>query len=132
MPCTIACYELTAASYNDDVAADPRVDALRAKMTVSENPQFTLEYFDPEKRAIGNAIQVFYKDGGQSERVHIDYPIGHRRRRSEGMPELEAKFRSALAGFYCGRQAEAIEQAFSDADVLDYMQVNRYMGLFSK
>ncbi|MCF6226555.1 MAG: bifunctional 2-methylcitrate dehydratase/aconitate hydratase [Xanthomonadales bacterium] len=123
--------ELTAASYNDDIANDPRVDALREKMVVSENPQFTVEYFDPEKRAIGNAIQVFYKDGTKSERIHIDYPIGHRRRREEGMPVLEAKFRSALAGFYSARQAKAIEAVFADADVLDYKLVNRYMDLFS-
>ncbi len=122
--------ELTASSYNDDVAADPRVDALREKMVVSENPQFTKEYFDPEKRAIGNAIQVFYKDGSSSERIHIDYPIGHRRRREEGMPVLEAKFRSALAGFYSSRKAAAIEAAFADDNVLDYMLVNRFSDLW--
>ncbi len=122
--------ELTASSYNDNIAADPRVDALREKMVVSENTQFTEEYFDPEKRAIGNAIQVFYKDGSSSERIHIDYPIGHRRRRDEGMPVLEAKFRSALAGFYCSRQAAAIEAAFADANVIDYMLVNRFTDLW--
>src|SRR3546814_7429944 len=74
---------LTADDYNDEVAADPRIDALRAKMTVSENPQFTKDYFDPEKRYIGNSVQVFFKDGSSTDLVSIDYPIGHRRRRAE-------------------------------------------------
>jgi 2-methylcitrate dehydratase len=75
---------LTADDYNDDVAADPRIDALRDKMTVKENPQFTKDYFDASKRYIGNAVQVFFKDGTSTEKVSIDYPIGHRKRRDEG------------------------------------------------
>jgi 2-methylcitrate dehydratase len=73
--------ELTASSYDDKVAADPRIDALRDKMEVRENEAFTTDYFDPEKRGIGNAIQVFFKDGTSTDRIEVSYPIGHRRRR---------------------------------------------------
>ena len=77
---------LTAADYEDAVAADPRIDALRAKMEVRENPQFTAEYYAADKRFIGNAMQVFFKDGTRTERIQVDTPIGHRRRRQEGYP----------------------------------------------
>src|SRR3546814_20162083 len=87
---------LTAADYNDDIAADPRIDALRSKMAVSENPQFTKDYFDPDKRYIGNSVQVFFKDGSSTEKVSIDYPIGHRQRRGEGIPVLMDKCEKAL------------------------------------
>ncbi|MGH8091709.1 MAG: bifunctional 2-methylcitrate dehydratase/aconitate hydratase, partial [Rudaea sp.] len=89
---------LTAEDYNDAIAADPRIDALRAKMTVKENPQFTRDYFDADKRYIGNSLQVFFKDGSKTEKVSIDYPIGHRRRRAESIPVLLKKFEAALAG----------------------------------
>src|SRR6478752_1688935 len=90
--------------YADAVAADPRIDALREKMEVKENPQFTADYFDPEKRYIGNSIQVVFKDGSKTEKVSIDYPIGHRNRRGEGVPVLLAKFESALAGHLPARR----------------------------
>ncbi|NNL94599.1 MAG: bifunctional 2-methylcitrate dehydratase/aconitate hydratase, partial [Xanthomonadales bacterium] len=80
--------QLTADSYKDDTAADPRIDALRQRMEVRENESFTADYFDPEKRGIGNAIQVYFKDGSSTKRVEISYPIGHRRRRDEGIPVL--------------------------------------------
>ena len=75
---------LTAEDYEDDVASDPRIDALRAKMEVKEHKRFTQDYLDPNKRSIGNALQVFFKDGTKTDRVEVDYPIGHRRRRGEG------------------------------------------------
>src|SRR5215472_16785595 len=79
---------LTAADYEDTVAADPRIDALRERTEVRENPTFTREYYAPDKRYIGNAVQVFFRDGSASPRVQVDYPIGHRKRRAEGMPVL--------------------------------------------
>src|SRR5665213_3036205 len=82
---------LTAEDYSDAVAADPRIDALRDKMTVVENPQFTKDYFDPDKRYIGNSVQVFFKDGSATDKISIDYPIGHRKRRAEGIPVLLQK-----------------------------------------
>jgi 2-methylcitrate dehydratase len=83
---------LTAEDYEDKVATDPRVDALRSKMEVRENTTFTQEYYAADKRYIGNAVQVFFKDGTSSARVQVDYPIGHRKRREEGMPVLVKKF----------------------------------------
>jgi 2-methylcitrate dehydratase len=83
---------LTAADYEDKVAHDPRIDALRAKMQVRENPQYTKDYFDPDKRYIGNAVQVFFKDGSSTDRVEVHFPIGHRERRAEGIPVLKQKF----------------------------------------
>src|SRR6185503_5631388 len=94
---------LTADDYADEIAADPRIDALRAKMTVKENPQFTKDYFDPAKRYIGNSLQVFYADGSKTEKVSIDYPIGHRKRRAEGIPVLVQKFQDAIAGHLSAR-----------------------------
>ena len=79
---------LTAQDYEDEMANDPRVDALREKMTCIEKPEYSKDYLDPDKRSIANAIQIFYKDGSSSKQVAVEYPIGHRRRRSEGIPEL--------------------------------------------
>ena len=115
--------ELTANSYNDDVAADPRIDALRGVMDVRENESFTTDYFDPERRGIGNALQVFFKDGSKTERVEISYPIGHRRRREEGIPVLVAKFKSAIGDYYPAEQAARIEQACSKQADLESMAV---------
>jgi 2-methylcitrate dehydratase len=89
--------DLTAAHYEDDVARDPRIDALRAKMQVIENPEFTRDYYAADKRYIGNAVQLCYRDGSRSARIAVDYPIGHRLRRDEGIPRLLAKCRSRVA-----------------------------------
>src|SRR5512135_3158541 len=116
---------LTAADYNDGVAADPRIDALRAKMTVKENPQFTKDYFDPEKRYIGNSLQVFFKDGTSTEKVSIDFPIGHRKRRAEGIPVLLQKFQDAVAGHLSARQVERLIAVAGDAARLEAMPVSQ-------
>ena len=121
---------LTAESYEDEVAADPRIDALREKMEVRENPDFTREYFDPEKRGIGNAIQVFFKDGSSTDRVQVDYPVGHRRRREEGIPLLLDKFRAALRDHYGEARGAAIEVAISDQDKLESMTVQAFVDLW--
>src|SRR5258708_4071473 len=99
---------LTAEDYEDAVAADPRLDVLRAKMEVVENAGYTRDYLDPAKRSIGNAIQVFFADGSATERVAVEYPIGHRRRRSEGVPVLLAKFERALRSHIPAPAAESI------------------------
>ena len=99
---------LTAEDYEDEVARDPRIDALRAKMVVTENAEFSRDYLDPDKRAIGNAVQVWFADGTRTERVAIDYPIGHRRRRDEGIPQLVAKFERNLATLFGAKQRAAI------------------------
>ena len=102
---------LTADDYTDAVANDPRIDALRDKMVVRENPQFTQDYFDPEKRYIGNSVQVFFKDGAATEKISINYPIGHRRRRAEGIPLLMAKFDAAIRAQAAGRQSGPVARA---------------------
>jgi 2-methylcitrate dehydratase len=120
--------ELTADSYNDDIAADPRIDALRDRMAVRENEQFTADYFDPDKRGIGNAVQVFFRDGTCTKRVEISYPIGHRRRRAEGIPELVQKFRKAIAAHYGAGQARQIEASLGSQDDLEAMPVTDFVA----
>src|SRR5580692_4843174 len=112
---------LTAADYEDSVAQDPRVDALRAKTEVKENATFTKEYYDADKRYIGNAVQVFFKDGTSSARVQVDYPIGHRKRRTEGMPVLVKKFEASVAAHFGPKQTEAIKKLFGDRAALTAM-----------
>ena len=117
---------LEASDYEDRIAGDPRVDALRAKMQVKENTTFTQEYYDPNKRYIGNAVQVFFKDGSASQRVQVDYPIGHRRRREEGMPVLVKKFEASVNAYFEPRQAAKVIALFADAKV-DDMPVNEFV-----
>ena len=88
--------DLTAADYEDAAAADPRIDGLRGCMVVTENPRFTTDYLDPAKRSIGNSVQVVFRGGQSTEKVTVEYPIGHRRRRAEGVPLLLAKFEENL------------------------------------
>jgi 2-methylcitrate dehydratase len=122
---------LTADDYEDVVAADPRIDALRERMTVSEDPRYTKDYLDPDKRAIGNAVQVFFKDGSSTDKVEVDYPIGHRRRRAEGIPMLEAKFLNALQSRFPKGQARRIYDLCQDEQALLATPLNRFMDLFT-
>jgi len=121
---------LTAEDYEDEVARDPRIDALRAKMVVSENAEFSRDYLDPDKRAIGNAVQVWFADGTRTERVAIDYPIGHRRRRTEGIPQLVTKFERNLATLFDARQRAAIAAACADQDRFETLPVEDFMALW--
>jgi 2-methylcitrate dehydratase len=122
---------LDANHYDDDVAADPRIDALRARMTVKENPQFTKDYFDPDKRYIGNAIQVFFKDGSSTDKVSIDYPIGHRNRRGEGIPVLVKKFEDALAGHLPAARVKKILELTQNPARFEAMPLHQFMGLLA-
>jgi 2-methylcitrate dehydratase len=122
---------LTAADYEDDVASDPRVDALRAKMTCVENKQWSRDYLDPEKRSIANAVQAFFKDGSKSTEVTVEFPLGHRRRRKEGVPLLEAKFRTNLARRFAEKQRAAILALCVDQGRLEATPVNEFMDLFT-
>jgi 2-methylcitrate dehydratase len=119
---------LNAADYEDRIALDPRVDALRAKMQVKENTTFTQEYYDANKRYIGNAVQVFFADGSASERVQVDFPIGHRKRRAEGMPVLVKKFEASVAAHFSPRQSESINAMFADRGALAAMPVNEFVA----
>jgi len=122
---------LGAADYGDEVAADPRIDALRSRMEVRENPQFTADYFDPDKRYIGNAIQVFFSDGSKTERIAVDYPIGHRQRRGEGIPVLLEKFAAALRGHLPARRVGEILALSEDVGRLEATPVHRFMDLLA-
>ncbi len=119
---------LAAADYEDAVARDPRVDALRDRMQVRENAAFTAGYYDPDKRFIGNAIQVFFKDGTRTQRVHVDAPIGHRRRRAEGYPVLVEKFRGSLPPVFPEKQCRRIEALFADPSRLDATTVDDFVA----
>lgn len=120
---------LTAADYEDAVAADPRIDALRAKMACVEKAQYTQDYHDPEKRSIANAIQITFQDGTQSENVAVEYPIGHRRRRAEGIPELVKKFKINLARRFPARQQAAILDLCLDQKKLEATPVHTFVDL---
>ena len=120
---------LTAADYDDDVAADPRIDALRARTRCVEEPQFTADYHDPGKRSIANGLTVHFKDGSALDEVLVEYPIGHPRRRDEGLPLLEEKFRRNLAlRFDAQRQQRILEVALDQAR-LEAMPVRDFMDL---
>ena len=121
---------LTARDYEDDIAHDPRVDLLRSKMTCVENKQWSRDYLDPGKRSIANAVQVFFKDGAKTENVAVEYPIGHRRRRKEGVPLLEAKFRTNLARRFPEKQRQAILALCLDQTKLEATPVNEFVDRF--
>jgi len=121
---------LTAGDYEDTVARDPRIDALRKKIACMEDKQFTQEYHDPDKRSIANAITVRFKDGRALKEVVVEYPIGHKRRRKEGMPLLVEKFRTNLARRFPARQQDAILAASLEQKTLEMMPVNEYVDLY--
>ena len=121
---------LTASDYEDAVAADPRIDALRERIECVENPQFTADYHDPDKRSIANALSVRLKDGSTLPEVVVEYPIGHKRRRADGIPLLEAKFRTNLARRFAAKQQHAIAHASLDTARLAQMPVHEYVDLY--
>ncbi len=122
---------LTAADYEDDVAADPRIGALRARIHCIEEPQFTADYHDPDKRSIANGLTVHFKDGSALDEVLVEYPIGHRRRRDEGIPLLEDKFRRNLARRFPPERQQRILDVALDPQRLDAMPVREFMDLFA-
>jgi 2-methylcitrate dehydratase len=123
---------LTAADYEDDVASDPRVDALRAKMLVRENTVFTEEYYAAAKRHIGNAVQVFFADGTHTGRVQVDVPVGHRKRRAEGIPLLVRKFEASVDAHFKASQAARIKSLFADRETLEAMPVHEFVAALVK
>lgn len=121
---------LTAADYEDAVARDPRIDALRDKIACVEDPAYTRDYHDPDKRSIANALTVEFKDGTRLDEIVCEYPIGHKRRRAQGIPLLETKFRTNLARMFPARQQERILQASLDQKRLEAMPVHEYVDLY--
>ncbi|KTD61801.1 bifunctional 2-methylcitrate dehydratase/aconitate hydratase [Legionella spiritensis] len=122
--------DLRAEHYENDVAGDPRIDELRSKMYVSENRQFSKDYLDPEKRSIANSIRLVFKDGSQSDLFTVEYPIGHQRRREEGIPVLLAKFERNIKTRFHDERADAILQAMNDTNSLEAMSVTDFMSLW--
>ena len=122
---------LTAADYEDDVAADPRIDALRARIRCVEEPQFTADYHDPGKRSIANGLTVHFKDGSALDEVLVEYPIGHPRRRDEGLPLLGEKFRRNLARRFDAQRQQRILEVALDQARLEAMPVRDFMDLLA-
>jgi 2-methylcitrate dehydratase len=118
---------LTAADYEDVIAGDPRIDVLRSKMEVRENTTFTKEYYERDKRHIGNALQISFSDGSPKLEIRVDFPVGHRKRRAEGMPLLVQKFEASVAAHFPAKQTEAIKAVFARTD-FDAMPVNEFMA----
>ena len=122
---------LTADHYEDSVAADPRIDALRAKMTVTEEKQYSQDYLDPDKRSIANAVQVFFADGSKTARVAVEYPIGHRRRRGDGIPLLQQKAQAAFAAHFGPAKSDRQMALFTDRAKLETMPVHEFVSQFT-
>ena len=123
--------DLTADHYQDAVAKDPRIDTLRAKMEVVEDPRYSKEYLDPDKRSIANAVQVFFTDGSATENIAIEYPVGHRRRRAEGMPLLVEKFETNLASRLSPPWCEKILHLCLDLKALHSTPVDVFTDMFA-
>lgn len=121
---------LTAADYEDNVAADPRIDILRDKIECVEDPQFTTDYHDPEKRSIANALTVELNDGTILDEVVVEYPIGHKRRREEGIPVLVEKFKTNLARKFPAKQQQKVLDASLDFNTLINIPVNEYVDMY--
>jgi 2-methylcitrate dehydratase len=122
---------MTAEHYYDHVAADPRIDRLRAKMNMAESPRYEKEYHDPAKRTNANSIQVFFKDGSKTPLSEVLYPLGHRKRRQEGIPVLMAKFERNVGRVFAPRQRDAILKSCLDQERLEAMAVNEFMDLLT-
>ena len=122
---------LTADDYEDVAAADPRIDRLRSLMVVEEDERYSREYHEADKRSIANAVQVFFKDGSSTEKVAVEYPIGHRRRREEGIPVLIDKFEANLATRFPAQRTRRILELCQDADRLASTPVDEFLGLLA-
>lgn len=122
--------ELTADYYEDKAAKDPRIDILRDKMTIQEDVQFSKDYHDPEKRSIANSIQIYFKDGSHTDKITVEYPLGHRRRRQEGIPVLLEKFSANLTTRFGAQQIHQIFSLCQDQKKLEAMPVNEFVDLW--
>ena len=124
--------DLQAEHYENNVAADPRVDALREKMEVSEEARFTREYIEADKRAIGNSLQIFFSDGSSTDEVVVDYPVGHKRRRDEGIPLLKAKFERYLRGKLSSKKSDVILTLCANQESFESTAVTHMMELLQQ
>jgi 2-methylcitrate dehydratase len=120
---------LTAEHYEDHAAADPRLEQLRAKIEVVEEPRYSRDYLDPHKRSIANAVQIWFRDGSQTERVEVEYPLGHRRRRAEARPAMFAKFIRNASTRLPANAVNRLAELFADSEALLATTVPEFMDL---
>ncbi len=123
---------LTAKDYEDEIAADPRIDALREKILCVEDTQFTADYHDPEKRSIANAMTIEFNDGSKTEEIVVEYPVGHKRRRDEGLPLLVDKYKTNLRRIFDDAQVARIEEATLDFERILTMKADDFISLYVK
>ena len=121
--------DLVAEDYEDDVASDPRIDELRSKMVIKEDERYTKEYLEEDKRSIANAIMIHFKDGSSTEKVEVEYPIGHRRRREQGIPLLIEKFKVNLSTQFSENRTKEILSLCEDQSTLENSSVIDFMNL---
>ena len=121
--------DLVAEDYEDDVASDPRIDELRSKMVIKEDERYTKEYLEEDKRSIANAIVIHFKDGSSTEKVEVEYPIGHRRRREQGIPLLIEKFKANLSTQFSENRTKEILSLCEDQSTLENSSVIDFMNL---
>ncbi len=122
---------LDARDFEDAVASDPRIDALREKITVTEDPAYSEGFYDPQRRSSANAVQVFFTDGTQTPKIEVEYPAGHPRRRAEFMPTLERKVRASLARRYVPKRQSEIQALYADTERLESTPVHRFVDLLA-
>ena len=122
--------KLTAEDYEDEAAKNPLIDQLRQKMVIREDPVYTHDYLDPEKRSIANAVKIIFEDGSATEEIAVEYPLGHRRRREEGTPLLIEKIRSNLRTSYSDQQTDDLLNLFHDMEHLKALPVSSLMDAF--
>ncbi len=122
--------DLKAEYYQDEFAKDPRIDNLREKMIVQEDLQFSKDYLDANKRSIANSIQIYFKDGSKTDKITVEYPIGHLRRREEGIPLLIKKFENNMTTHYSGAEVQQLKELFLNQDALEKMPVNEFIEKF--
>jgi 2-methylcitrate dehydratase len=122
--------DLRAEHYEEETARDPRIDRLRDRMEVEEDPRYTADYLDPEKRSIANSMQVFFEDGTSTEEIAVEYPMGHRRRRAQGTPLLFAKLRGNLSGRFSEDRVDEIVHLFQDRGRLERLPVPQLIEMF--
>ena len=123
---------LVAEDYEDEVAKDPKIDELREKMIINEDKRYSKEYLEADKRSISNRIQIHFNDGTSTDEIEVEYPIGHKRRREEGIPILEKKFKDNLAITYTDKVSEQIFELCMNQAELENTSVIDFQSLFSK
>jgi 2-methylcitrate dehydratase len=123
---------LVAEDYEDEIAKDPKIDELREKMIINEDKRYSKEYLEADKRSISNRIQIHFNDGSSTDEIEVEYPIGHKRRREEGIPILEKKFKDNLSITYTDKVSEQIFELCMNQVELENTSVIDFQSLFSK